>query len=437
MSATAVSPSALQFSQAERWEIADQLRCLLQSPWFRTSSRCSKLLAHVVEAAIHGQADQLKERQIAIDAFYRKPTYDNNIDPVVRVVAGEVRKRLAQYYGNPDASGQVRIELPIGHYVPIFHFARQSEPISGPVPTDLHIDKHPLSFEGKVRVEPKEPRRHVLLQSYLSRYRVWLAISGAVILLTASVGIWRTVQPIPRMSGFDSFWAPILSQGNTPLISVGVLSAKELTFIPDTQRNPLSETFSIKASEDNPSNGIQVERIAYLQAAAKVASVFGAKSKAFDLRDQSETTFADFGGRPTILLGSFDNDWTIGVTQQRRFQFKADSERKLRWIADQNKPGEEIGTLSSSSPEPTTYDCFAIVMRLTGMLSGQPRMVLAGVGDLGTIAAAEFVSNPKYLNDFVKRAPKDWANRNIEFLIRTRVIENVVGVPTIVDYSVW
>jgi hypothetical protein len=59
------------------------------------------------------------------------------------------------------------------------------------------------------------------------------------------------------------------------------------------------------------------------------------------------------------------------------------------------------------------------------------------VGDLGTIAAAEFVSNPKYLNDFVKRAPKDWANRNIEFLIRTRVIENVVGVPTIVDYSVW
>jgi hypothetical protein len=72
----------------------------------------------VVEETIHGRADRLKERAIAVKAFNRKPSYDNNADPVVRVAAGEVRKRLAQYYNEPENDGQIRIELPIRAYVP-------------------------------------------------------------------------------------------------------------------------------------------------------------------------------------------------------------------------------------------------------------------------------------------------------------------------------
>jgi hypothetical protein len=52
----------------------------------------------VVRKAISGHGYQLKERTIGIEAFSRPPDYDQSVDPVVRITAGEVRKRLTQYY---------------------------------------------------------------------------------------------------------------------------------------------------------------------------------------------------------------------------------------------------------------------------------------------------------------------------------------------------
>ena len=55
----------------------------------------------MVELALKGQTENLKERTIGIDVFERNPDYDTNIDHVVRTTAGEIRKRIAQYYHEP------------------------------------------------------------------------------------------------------------------------------------------------------------------------------------------------------------------------------------------------------------------------------------------------------------------------------------------------
>ena len=436
MSASAASPSG-PVSQSERWEITDQLSRVLTSPWFRSSSRCSQLLRHVVEMSIHGQTDRLKERQIAIEAFHRKPTYDNNTDPVVRVAAGEVRKRLAQYYGDPDNAGQLRIELPIGSYVPAFHFVTASAVTSSALLPEIERSLPSLEEDASQELAPvaRGPQKSIATPIPARRHPLWFAVAAALILLAAA-GIWRALRPAPPLPGFESFWAPVLAAQNSPLISVGELRSRELNFVSDTRRNPRSDAFTVGSDKDLP-QGIPVERIAYLQALAMVADVFGAQHKPFDVLDQSDTTFADFSRRPTILLGSYDNDWSMGIAAGRRFDFKADYARKLRWISDRQKPSEIIGALDPYAPEPSTYDAYSIVMRDTGSVSRQTHVLLAGVGDKGTIAATEFVSNPKYLDDFAQHAPKGWADKNIELLIQTRVIENVLGIPTVVDYNVW
>jgi hypothetical protein len=137
------------------------------------------------------------------------------------------------------------------------------------------------------------------------------------------------------------------------------------------------------------------------------------------------------------VIGSYDNDWVISFSEGARFEFKADFDQGLGWISDREKPGEKVGTLSISSPEPATYDAFSIVMRRTGQVSQQPRVIFAGVGDKGTSTAAEFVCNPKYLDEFAQHAPKDWARKNVEFLIETRVFQGQIGVPRVVAYSIW
>src|SRR5580693_1293088 len=100
--------------------VREQLRRLVAHPLFTNSKRYPVLLTYTVEQTLLGNASDLKERTIGIEAFGREPVYDVNLDPVVRTAAAEVRKRLSQYYYNPDHAGELVIELPIGSYVPTF-----------------------------------------------------------------------------------------------------------------------------------------------------------------------------------------------------------------------------------------------------------------------------------------------------------------------------
>jgi hypothetical protein len=64
-------------------------------------------------------------------------------------------------------------------------------------------------------------------------------------------------------------------------------------------------------------------------------------------------------------------------------------------------------------------------------------VILAGITGPGSAAAAEFVSDPSYLNDFARIAPKGWDRKNLEFLISAPVVDNVPGHPRIVAYQLW
>jgi hypothetical protein len=97
-----------------------QLKRLLAHPLFANSKRYPVFLAYTVEQTLLGNGGELKERTIGVEAFGREPSYDVNLDPVVRTTAAEVRKRLIQYYYNTDHVGELLIELPVGSYIPSF-----------------------------------------------------------------------------------------------------------------------------------------------------------------------------------------------------------------------------------------------------------------------------------------------------------------------------
>ncbi len=104
--------------------VKEQLQRLLTHPLFANSKRYPALLAYVVEQTLLGNAAELKERSIGTEVFGRTPTYDANADPVVRITAGEVRKRLSLYYFDSSHAGELVIELPLGSYVPVVSTAR-------------------------------------------------------------------------------------------------------------------------------------------------------------------------------------------------------------------------------------------------------------------------------------------------------------------------
>ena len=104
----------------ERELVLRELEAILSSYHFRGSKRYPALLQYVVDAALENRLGDLKERTLGVEVFGRDPGYDTNADPVVRVSAGEVRKRIAQYYHENGHASRVQIELPLGSYAPEF-----------------------------------------------------------------------------------------------------------------------------------------------------------------------------------------------------------------------------------------------------------------------------------------------------------------------------
>jgi hypothetical protein len=97
-----------------------ELISILQSPSFRGSPRSAAFLRFVVEEALAGRQDLLKERTVGAAVLGKAPGYDTGADSGVRVRANEIRKRLAAHYDSAPSKTGIRIELPSGTYAPRF-----------------------------------------------------------------------------------------------------------------------------------------------------------------------------------------------------------------------------------------------------------------------------------------------------------------------------
>ena len=111
-----------------------QLEKVLASEVFRSAARSSKLLRYLVESAVNGQADRLKEYTIGADALGRGEAFDPRIDSIARVEISRLRSRLDQYYATEGRDDALVIVLPKGSYVPLLQTRPPAEPPLAPRP---------------------------------------------------------------------------------------------------------------------------------------------------------------------------------------------------------------------------------------------------------------------------------------------------------------
>jgi adenylate cyclase len=100
--------------------VRQQLDLILASGPFFNARRPSQFLRFIVESTLAGEGNRIKEYLIGVEVFARPSDYDPKDDPIVRIEAGRLRKKLAEYYTGPGANDPVVIELPKGGYVPVF-----------------------------------------------------------------------------------------------------------------------------------------------------------------------------------------------------------------------------------------------------------------------------------------------------------------------------
>jgi len=383
------------FEELEARAIREQLERLLLHQTFRNSKRYPALLRYVVEHTLRGNVEQLKERILGIEVFGRELDYDTNIDHIVRSTAGEIRKRIAQYYHEPGHESEIRIDLPSGSYVPEFHW---------PSPR--------LVAETEI-VSPA--KRSLFLYGVAT-----LCITA---LLVAAVWIRNRTHE----TALDHFWQPMLGSSNSVLLCLGIPPGAELSSAVDSATTTVGDAHQNKAHMISLGDAITL---------ARVTSLLGAKGKSFQVRSELNSTLDDFRNSPAVLIGGFNNEWTMRLTQGMRFMFEINPRTTVLRIKDKQNPSADWAVDMAMPASNLTTD-YALVSRVYDSTTQRMVVVAAGIGVYGTLAAGEFLTDPQYMELLAKQAPKDWDRKNVQIVITTQVINGHSGPPHIVLANFW
>ncbi|HEY1741601.1 MAG TPA: hypothetical protein VGG18_00440 [Granulicella sp.] len=394
--------------------IREQLGRLLAHPLFTNSKRYPVLLAYTVEQTLLGKAGELKERTIGVEAFGREPSYDVNLDPVVRTTAAEVRKRLIQYYYNTDHAGELLIELPVGSYIPYFR-----EPAAPP-------QALPQESPGMDQAETASvySASYALVDTGASSSKKTflqaMGITAGLIvagLIGFGIGHMRLPNKQPATT-MERFWEPIAAGSNRITYCLG---------------QPFDAVDRDRTTPDGmPLYGnLAVSDVITL---ARSIVPLVPRNIAFRVVADSDISFEQLRESPFVLIGAFDNVWTMRITQDLPFGFEYDSHG--RRLVDRKSSPKKSWTLQWQAPSKLAKD-YAIVARIHDKVTGQPVMIIGGILGEGTEAASEVVSNPAYLDEMLKKAPKNWDQLNLEAIIETNVIEGHAGPPTVLAVETW
>lgn len=416
-----VTDSWVPASEVEKAAVQQQLEKLLATSLFHSSKRYPSFLRFVVARALAGQTDQLKERVLGVELFERSPDYDTNTDPIVRVTAAEIRKRIELYYQDPKHSQEIRLFLPSGSYAP--QFSWPGHPGGIPPKTLELTTSHPLKINvsrGLARNSEAAPAR----DAFLNRKHLAL-ILGAVALAVVAAGAWYASRP----SALRQFWDPFVKSSEPVLFCIADQSQYSSIRLRDAA-DPQRET-----TLSDSMVTIIIDDVSPLVNLAGMLRTYG---KTYRVLGEASTSLTDLRRGPSIFIGAFDNSWTLRLTGPLRFHFANDAAMTQFWIEDRANPGKHEWVLDRSQQQQTgTYKDYAIVGRLLDPNTDQYVVVAAGIGRGGTVAAGEFLVDQHRMEELLKQVPSDWKRKNLEIVLETQVIEGRSGPPRISAVHVW
>jgi hypothetical protein len=107
------------------------------------------------------------------------------------------------------------------------------------------------------------------------------------------------------------------------------------------------------------------------------------------------------------------------------------------WIRDRRNPARKDWEIDMGQPYTKLTEDYAIVARFMNPSTERMTVIAAGIGQYGTMAAGEFVTNEKYMKDLAATAPAKWEHKNFEAVLATRVIDGSTGPPRVLATWFW
>jgi hypothetical protein len=419
-----------------------ELQEILRSAPFSSSRQCQNLLRYLVEKSGQGGEESLKERVIGVEVFGRSPNYNTGDDPIVRARVGEVRKRLAQYYLSEESSqAKIKIAIPSGSYRAIFEFLPEQAAVDKMRPSGL--PQNPIQT---AKLSPSSSIPIPKVSKALTATRVWVAGFMFAPLLLFLVFVIRRGG---SQNVVNEFWAPVL-QGSKPVL---IYTGTNAIYMPTVSfaykrehrqeheqsdgtmlyLSPLAPGETLTSADLYPIN-YEFTTVGDMSVNVRVASLLTAQHRSFDVRAGENISIGDLRESPSVLVGGYNNFLTLKLSHNLPFALDGSEDGRQ---PIQESGGTKRGWSERLDANRANGEDYAIVARLLNSETGNPVIIVAGITSFGTRAAGQFLTNAEALKALTATAPKDWANKNLELVLRTVVLKSDPGAATIVAARYW
>ena len=431
-------------TEGDRQLVRSQLEKIVSDGRFAASKRYPCLLRYIVEQTLAENEDNLKERTLGVEVFHRPPDYDTNADPVVRLCAAEVRKRLAQYYQSPAHGGELRIDLNPGSYVPVFSQPAPDPPFVKVIPAEvIPAEVIPADVPAKAEQVGRPPeqaalsrtRRKIHWAAGLVASGVIIAVVMLLVLVSGSARHGRLFGS--QKSALEEVWSPLLTSSKPVLFCMGEteteLYAPHDSPLTQLQRGADDDSVLQVSADKNdfiPYSDVQVlSRFVYLM---------GSYGHAFRVQSSRRTISSQLREGPVVLIGALNNEWTLNRTSFLRFHLEGPvGPDQVYWIADTQHPESRAWQVKAQAPKSSIIKDYAIAARFTDESTGQIVLVAAGIAGSGTRAAGEFLTDEASLKQLADGAGADWGRKNFEVVLSSEVVNGMQGKPRVEAKSFW
>jgi hypothetical protein len=340
--------------------------------------------------------------------------------------------------------------LPVGSYAPEFRWATPQ--LDEPVPVEQipakRTEPEPAKVELIHAAPASIPTIDLVAKSNrrFAQARLMLGFTLALAVALLAAFIHRSSNGNPTV---NQFWAPVLATSGPVLICL----AKPTVYVPSlellqryskspgdfaTELQQLTERPPLQP-QDTLVWGDLIEYADYgvaagdAYAAVRLSAVLARMGKESQVRIGAHYSFADLRNSPAIVVGAFNNRWTMQMTSNLHFAFVEEDGQGL--IREQGPLGR--AWRPKRGPHGEVTEDFGVVTRLLNSKTGQFVVSTAGILSDGTQAAAEFVSSSGYLEEALRTAAPDWVKKNLQFVVQTTVTDSVPGPPQVVAIYTW
>jgi hypothetical protein len=403
----------------DRDQCFQQVEKLTNSHSLRGSESLCKLLRYLGEHTLDHPGVALKEYQIATEVLGRPAGFDPQSDSTVRVQAGRLRVKLAEYYAHEGPGDSMVVELPRGSYGLSFH-------LRAPGTESQHLSPIILDAATITRQAPPPTRGWAIAVVVLSVLLASAFVTTTILL--AQRFKMQTVTGQPIAPAYQIFWNRFVTSPQQPWV---IFSNGSFVGRPETGMryfNPATDARSFIL--DHYTGVGEVLAIHQLD---HVFALFNrplrVKRGALFSLDDAENNDLIFVGSPSENLTLLD----IPGTQEFVFQRLDSGPRKgdLAVLNVHAQPAEPKIFLATPANQPTVED-YAVLSLLPGLDPSRSILILAGNSTFGTQAAVEYVCREDSLKELLERlkVSKPGDLKPFEALLHVKITH---GVPVLTE----